>query len=152
MGPSSAQKKGHTLTQFSASVLWPKGCMDEDTTWYGSRPRPGHIVLAGDPAPFRERGTAAPPLFGPCLLYGHGRPSQLLLSSFHKLECGPMAALSNISGALCSTPQSLADATTVYRAVTLLRGETRLNLLGFPKLAIRSQPLVGRSSPYCEDM
>ena len=31
-----------------------------------------------------------------------------------KLECGPMpnvmAALPNISGALCSTPQSLADA------------------------------------------
>ena len=31
-----------------------------------------------------------------------------------KLECGPMpnvmAALSNIGGALCSTPQSLADA------------------------------------------
>jgi len=32
----------------------------------------------------------------------------------HKLECGPMpnlmAALPNIGGALCSTPQSLADA------------------------------------------
>ena len=39
----------------------------------------------------------------------------LVLISFHfKLECGPMpnvmAALPNISGALCSTPQSLADA------------------------------------------
>ena len=32
----------------------------------------------------------------------------------HKLECGPMpnvmVALPNIGGALCSTPQSLADA------------------------------------------
>jgi len=28
---------------------------------------PGHIVLDGVPAP-RERGTAAPPLFDPCLL------------------------------------------------------------------------------------
>jgi len=28
---------------------------------------PGHIVLAGVPA-LRERGTAAPTLFGPCLL------------------------------------------------------------------------------------
>ena len=32
----------------------------------------------------------------------------------HQLECGPMpnvmAALPNIGGALCSTPQSLADA------------------------------------------
>jgi len=38
------------------------------------------------------------------------------------------------------------------RAVTLPRGETRRNLLGCPKLTKRSQPLVGRSSPYCKDM
>jgi len=39
-----------------------------------------------------------------------------------------------------------------YRAVTLPRRVTRWNLLGCPKLANRSQPLVGRSSPYCEDI
>ena len=38
------------------------------------------------------------------------------------------------------------------RAVTLPRRETRWNLLGCPKLANRSQPLMGRSSPYGEDM
>jgi len=38
------------------------------------------------------------------------------------------------------------------RAVTLPRRETHWNLQGCPKLANRSQPLVGRSSPYCEDM
>jgi len=38
------------------------------------------------------------------------------------------------------------------RAVTLPRRETRWNLLGCPKLPDRSQPLMGRSSPYCEDM
>jgi len=38
------------------------------------------------------------------------------------------------------------------RAVTLPRRETRWNLLGCPKLANRSQPLLGRSSPYYEDM
>jgi len=37
---------------------------------------PGHIVLDGDPAP-----SAAPPTFGPCLLWPNGRPSQQLLSS-----------------------------------------------------------------------
>jgi len=36
------------------------------------------------------------------------------------------------------------------RAVTLPRRETRWNLQGCPKLVNRSQPLVGRSSPYCE--
>ena len=38
------------------------------------------------------------------------------------------------------------------RAVTLPRRETRWNLLGCLKLANRSQPLVSRSWPYCEDL
>jgi len=42
---------------------------------------PGDIVLDGDPATPTERGTAAPPLFGPCLLWPNGRPSRQLLSS-----------------------------------------------------------------------
>jgi len=41
---------------------------------------PCDIVLDGDPAPLPEKGTA-PPLFGPCLLWPNGRPSQQLLSS-----------------------------------------------------------------------
>jgi len=42
---------------------------------------PSHIVLDGVTA-LRETGTAAPHLFGPCLLWPRrGRPSQLLLSS-----------------------------------------------------------------------
>jgi len=40
---------------------------------------PGHIVLDGVPA-LRERGTAAP-IFSAHACCGHGRPSQLLLSS-----------------------------------------------------------------------
>jgi len=38
------------------------------------------------------------------------------------------------------------------RAVTLPRRKTRWNMQGCPKLANRSQPLMGRSSPYCEDV
>ena len=38
------------------------------------------------------------------------------------------------------------------RAVTLPRRETHWNLQGWPKLRKRSQPLVGRSSPYCGDV
>jgi len=40
---------------------------------------PSHIVLNGDPAP-PQKGAEQPPLFGPCLLWPNGRPSQLLLS------------------------------------------------------------------------
>ena len=73
-----------------------------------------------------------------------------------KLECGPMpnvmAALPTTGGALCSTPQFGWRPLLSCRAVTLPRRETRWNLQGCPKLANRSQPLVGRSSPYYEDM
>ena len=41
---------------------------------------PGHIVLDGDPAPPRK-GHSSPPLFSAHVYCGHGRPSQLLLSS-----------------------------------------------------------------------
>ena len=85
---------------------------------------------------------------------GSRKPSRKVLS---KLECGPvpnaMAVLPNIGGAVCSMPESLANA-HYYKclAVTLPRRETSWNLQGCPKLPNRSKPLVGRSSPYCEDM
>ena len=72
--------KGTQPPVFGPCLLWPNGWMDEDATWYGSRPRPrSHYVRRGRSSP-PERGIAAPPLFGPCLLC-LGRPSQLLLSS-----------------------------------------------------------------------
>jgi len=40
---------------------------------------PGDIVLDGDPVPLQKTGTDK--IFGPCLLWPNGRPSQLLLSS-----------------------------------------------------------------------
>jgi len=41
---------------------------------------PGHIVLDGDPSPTRK-GAQQPLIFGSCLLWSNGRPSQRLLSS-----------------------------------------------------------------------
>jgi len=68
-GPSYPQKKGHTHRTIAAHVYcgqtagWMK-------TPFGTEVDlgPGHIVLDGVPA-LRERGTAAPPLFGICLLW-----------------------------------------------------------------------------------
>ena len=59
-----------------------------------------------------------------------------------------MVALPNIGGALCSMPQSLADAH--YYMPCSNAAKTR-NQLKFA-VVTRSQPLVGRSSPYCGDM
>ena len=64
-----------------------------------------------------------------------------------------MAALPNTGGALCSTPQSLADAHyTRVPCSNAAKTRNPLKLAGCPKLAKRSQPLVGWSSSYCEDM
>ena len=41
---------------------------------------PSHIVLDGDPAPPRKGHSSPSPLFGRCLLWPNGRPSQQLLS------------------------------------------------------------------------
>ena len=63
-----------------------------------------------------------------------------------------MATLPNICDTLCSTPQFVWRPLLDCRAATLPRRQTRWNLHGCPKLTKRSQPLVGRSSPYCGDM
>jgi len=50
----------------NVGVLWPNGWMDQDATWYGSRPRPrSHCITYGDP-PLPRKGAQRPsPLFGP---------------------------------------------------------------------------------------
>ena len=74
--------KGHIHPHpiFGPCLLWPNGWMDEDANWYGSIDLgPSHIVLDGVPD-LCERGTAGS-LFLARVCCGHGRPSQLLLSS-----------------------------------------------------------------------
>jgi len=40
-GPICPQKKAHPPQPiFGPCLLWPNSCMNEDATWYGSRPRP----------------------------------------------------------------------------------------------------------------
>ena len=78
---------------FDPCLLWPNGWKDEEAAWYRSRSRlRPHSIRRGPSS--RERGTAPPPLFSAHAYCGHGRPSQLLLSScfkhyFHNLlpEC-----------------------------------------------------------------
>jgi len=49
---------------------------------------PGDIVLDGNSA-YPRKGTQHPSLFGPCLLWLNGRPSQQLLSSSDRLPQAP---------------------------------------------------------------
>jgi len=47
-------KGANPPTIFSPFLLWPNGCMHQDTTWYLSQ---GYVVLDGVAAP-PKRGTA----------------------------------------------------------------------------------------------
>jgi len=40
-------------------ILWPNGCMDQDATWYGGRPRPRpYCVRCGPNSPLSNSGIA----------------------------------------------------------------------------------------------
>jgi len=70
---------------FGPCLLWPNGWMDEDATWYGSRPWPrAHCIRRGPSSPRKGRSS---PLFSAHVCCGHGRPSQLLLSSCITVVC-----------------------------------------------------------------
>jgi len=72
-----------TLVYCGQKVGWINMPLDTVGTEVGLGP--GDIVLDRNPAPLpTERGVAAPPLFGICLLWPNGRPAQQLLSSCYK--------------------------------------------------------------------
>ena len=64
-----------------------------------------------------------------------------------------MVALPNIGGALCSTPQSLADDHYYMPCSNAAKTRKPLKVAGVPQTSetISAAP-VGRSSPYCEHM
>jgi len=76
--PATSRKNGTPPHQiFCLCLLWPNGWMDEDAAWYGSRPQPRpHCISPSSP----RKGHNSP-LFSVHVYCGHGRPSQLLLSS-----------------------------------------------------------------------
>jgi len=62
--PTPPEKRHSPHPIFGPCILWPNGWMDDDATWYGSRPRPRpHCVRRGLSSPC-ERGTT-PPSFRP---------------------------------------------------------------------------------------
>ena len=48
---------------FGTRLLWPNGCMDQDATWYGGRPRPTqHCVRCGPNYPQKKRAHPPHPI------------------------------------------------------------------------------------------
>ena len=82
-GDPAPPKRG-TAPKFLAHVCCGQmaGCINMPLgTDVGLGPRHIHCVRWGPGFPRTERGTAAPPFFGPCLLWPNGWPSQQVLSS-----------------------------------------------------------------------
>ena len=74
--PATPRKRAHpSPPNFWSMSIVPNGWIDEDATWYGSRPRP----RPRGPSYSRKKHNS--PLFSAHAHCGHGRPSQLLLSS-----------------------------------------------------------------------
>jgi len=71
MGTQLPSPKGaEPLPIFGPYLLWPNGCMDQDATWYGGRPRPRpHCIRRGRSSPLKG---AQPPVFCSCLLLPNG--------------------------------------------------------------------------------
>jgi len=78
--PASSPHKGAeprpTPPIFGPSLLWPNGWMDEDATWYGSRPQP-RPQTGTHAAPSPAKDAQQPPLLFSAHVYcGRERPSQ----------------------------------------------------------------------------
>jgi len=43
--PAALPKKGAEPPIFGPFLLWPNGCMYQDTTWYGCRPQPRRLFV-----------------------------------------------------------------------------------------------------------
>ena len=47
--PAPPAPKGHSPPIFGPYLLRPNGCMDQDVTWYGARPRPRRLCVRWGP-------------------------------------------------------------------------------------------------------
>ena len=64
-GTQPLPKKGAEPPIFGPCLLRPNGCMDQDATWYGGRPRPTlHCVQCGPRCP-QKKGTPTATQFWP---------------------------------------------------------------------------------------
>jgi len=67
--PAPTPKGAEPHSIFGPRILWPNGCMDQDATWYGGRPRPRrHCVRCGPSYP-QNKGHTHPTQFLARLLW-----------------------------------------------------------------------------------
>jgi len=70
-------QKGAEPPCFDPSLLWPKGWMHQDATWYGGRPQPRRLCVRWGPSPYPKK-SGAPPNF---------RPTSIVAKRLHGSRC-----------------------------------------------------------------
>ena len=64
--PAFPRKKGTApYPSFGLCLLWPNGWMDEDATWYGSRPQPRPHCVRRGPSFLMKEAQQPSPFFRP---------------------------------------------------------------------------------------
>ena len=66
-GPSSPSPKGAQPPIFGLYLLRLNGCMDQDVTWFGARPRPRRLCVRWGPHTPPQKGRG-PPNFRPMFI------------------------------------------------------------------------------------
>jgi len=64
--------KGHSPPIYGPYLLRPKGCIDQDATWYGGRHRPRRLCVRWRPRSPSPKRWQNIQIFGPCLLWPNG--------------------------------------------------------------------------------
>jgi len=58
-------KQGTEPPIFGQRLLWPNGCIGQDVTWYGGRPRPRQLCVRWGPSYPQKKGIPTPCLLRP---------------------------------------------------------------------------------------
>ena len=150
----STEKRAHPSHPFFGPyLLWPNGWIDEDATWYGSRPQPRpHCIRRGPSSP--RKGQGSPLLFGPCLL----RPrSPISATAELLLSIDPWHDIQKLLGYYTSLPiwtgrvrlrleHMCSHSSTFYKRIesrivaSLVRRESGGQLFSWDDLARRAAP------------
>jgi len=65
-------KRGTASPIFGLCLLWPNGCMYQDTTWYGGRPQPRRYCVRWGHSSPPLKGHSPLSIFGQCPSWPNG--------------------------------------------------------------------------------
>jgi len=114
--PAPPPLKGHSPPIFGPYQLRPNGCIDQDVTWYGARPRPGRLCVRWGPlSPSPKEGQS--PQFSAHVYCGQ-------TAGWMKLVLGMVVGLSSgnfvLDGDPAPLPQKGAEPLPNFRPISIV--------------------------------